>query len=74
MTEEQLYTVYKGMYLSVVTHPPEALKYFEEFSFRPDDIIIATYPKSGESTVKVTKLRVGTVTSNINIIKHKLRS
>ncbi len=42
MTEEELYHVYKGIYVTKYFHPPEALKYFEEFSFRPDDIIIAT--------------------------------
>lgn len=48
MTEAELYTVYKGVYLVTAVHPPESLKYYEEFSFRADDVIIATYPKSGE--------------------------
>ncbi|XP_076616646.1 sulfotransferase 2B1-like [Chaetodon auriga] len=47
MTEAELYTVYKGVYMPASIHPPQSLKYFEEFSFRSDDIIIATYPKSG---------------------------
>ncbi|KAJ4942006.1 hypothetical protein JOQ06_011877 [Pogonophryne albipinna] len=47
MTEEELYTVYKGVYLVSSVHTPESLKYFEEFAFRQDDIIIVTYPRSG---------------------------
>ncbi len=42
MTEEELYNVYKGIYVLKHFQSPEALKYIEEFSFRPDDIIIAT--------------------------------
>ncbi|TKS90194.1 Sulfotransferase family cytosolic 2B member 1 [Collichthys lucidus] len=47
MTETEIYKVYKGVYMPANLYTPQSLKYYEEFSFRPDDIIIATYPKSG---------------------------
>ncbi|KAK5851317.1 hypothetical protein PBY51_002120 [Eleginops maclovinus] len=47
MTEAELYTVYKGLRVPSLLHTPKSLKYFEEFTFRQDDIIIVTYPKSG---------------------------
>lgn len=48
MTEAQLYSVYKGVYVPKAAYPPEALKYYEEFTFRKDDVLIVTYPRSGE--------------------------
>ncbi|XP_014916082.1 bile salt sulfotransferase-like isoform X1 [Poecilia latipinna] len=47
MTEADLYTLYKGVYVPNGVHTPESLKYYEEFTFRPDDVVIVTYPKSG---------------------------
>uniref|UniRef100_A0A8C9SX34 Sulfotransferase n=1 Tax=Scleropages formosus TaxID=113540 RepID=A0A8C9SX34_SCLFO len=47
MTEAELYLQYKGVFVPKLVHSPESLQFFEEFTFRHDDIIAVTYPKSG---------------------------
>ncbi|XP_065109599.1 sulfotransferase 2B1-like isoform X2 [Paramisgurnus dabryanus] len=47
MTEAEMYSVYKGVYVPAQRYTTESLKYHEDFTFRPDDILIVTYPKSG---------------------------
>ncbi|KAI5086944.1 sulfotransferase family 2, cytosolic sulfotransferase 1, partial [Silurus meridionalis] len=47
MTEADLYCEYKGVYVPKQMRPPESLKYYEDFTFWPDDVMIVTFPKSG---------------------------
>ncbi|XP_076856187.1 uncharacterized protein LOC143510575 isoform X2 [Brachyhypopomus gauderio] len=55
MSEAELYAEYKGVYVPKHLHPPESLKYYEDFIFRSDDVIIVTYPKSDNKMDKVPK-------------------
>ncbi|XP_057691514.1 sulfotransferase family 2, cytosolic sulfotransferase 3 isoform X2 [Corythoichthys intestinalis] len=48
MTTEQLYLKHHGLMLPKETHSRESLTFFaQEFSFKDDDTIAVTYPKSG---------------------------
>ena len=69
MTEDDLYMLHKGIFLPKVVHSPETLKFFDEFTFRGDDVIIVTYPKSGESLVRDRLSASGsTVTFNFKTV------
>uniref|UniRef100_A0A665WVY9 Sulfotransferase n=2 Tax=Echeneis naucrates TaxID=173247 RepID=A0A665WVY9_ECHNA len=52
MTEAELYSLYKGVYVPSNLHHPQSLQNYEDFTFRRDDVIIVTYPKSGTTWMK----------------------
>lgn len=47
MADPRFYSPYKGMNLMKYYYTPEALEYWEHFTFRADDVLISAYPKSG---------------------------
>ncbi|KAM6896854.1 sulfotransferase 2B1-like [Xenentodon cancila] len=52
MTEADLYMQYKGVFLPKAVHTEESLRFYEGFTFREDDIVIATFPKSGTTWIQ----------------------
>lgn len=60
MSSEEMYFTYNGLLLPSETHSLESLKFADEFTFKDDDVVAATYPKTGRclSALK-TKACVG---------------
>ncbi|KAM8734548.1 sulfotransferase family 2, cytosolic sulfotransferase 3 isoform 1-T1 [Acanthopagrus schlegelii] len=47
MSSEEMYFTYNGLLLPSETHSLESLKFADEFTFKDDDVVAATYPKTG---------------------------
>ncbi|XP_067366281.1 sulfotransferase 2B1-like isoform X1 [Channa argus] len=43
----EMYMYYHGLMVPRETHPQESLNFAQEFSFKDDDVLAVTYPKSG---------------------------
>lgn len=47
MSSEETYLQYRGLLLPRETHSSESLKFVQEFTFKDEDVIAVTHPKSG---------------------------
>lgn len=47
MSCEDTSFLYHGVLLPKETHSPQSLKFAQEFTFKEDDVVAVTYPKSG---------------------------
>ncbi|XP_028281407.1 sulfotransferase family cytosolic 2B member 1-like isoform X1 [Parambassis ranga] len=47
MASDQMYLMYDGLMLPCETHSTESLEFAREFTFKDDDVLVVTYPKSG---------------------------
>ena len=43
-----MYLLYHGLLLPKETHSLESLKFVQDFTFKDDDVVTVTYPKSGQ--------------------------
>ncbi|XP_070822533.1 sulfotransferase family 2, cytosolic sulfotransferase 3 isoform X1 [Chaetodon trifascialis] len=47
MSSVEMYMLYHGLILPKETHCTESLKFVQEFTFKDEDVVAVTYPKSG---------------------------
>ncbi|XP_026149572.1 sulfotransferase 2B1-like isoform X1 [Mastacembelus armatus] len=47
MSFEEMYLIYHGLVLPRQSYCSESLRFAQEFTFKDDDIVVVTYPKSG---------------------------
>lgn len=61
MSSDELYIRYHGFIVPTETHSSESLMFAQDFTFKDDDVVAATYPKSGQcftpERVKVRSLK-----------------
>lgn len=48
MSSEEMYIVYHSFIVPKETHSSESLTFAQEFTFKDNDVVAATYPKSGQ--------------------------
>lgn len=48
MSSKEMYLLHHGLKLPKETHDLESLKFAQEFTFKDEDVVAVTYPKSGQ--------------------------
>lgn len=51
MADAELSLLYHGLLLPKETHSQESLDYMQKLTFKDDDVVGVTYPKSGKITI-----------------------
>lgn len=55
MSSEEMFLLFRGLLLPKETHSSESLKFAQEFTFKDDDVVAVTCPKSGQCFFRLQK-------------------